>query len=105
MTVGGAASGVYTGAIKDSITLVKTGSGAQYLNGTNSYAGGTTINAGVLQFTGTAGVPTTPATGAIAINGGALSTNGNTAAQWLASGKIAANPTGTRPWPPTMPRR
>ena len=49
----------------------------------------------MLQFAGTGNVPSTPATGSIVINGGVLSTAGNTAAAWLASGKIAASPTGT----------
>ena len=101
LTIGnGGGSGTFSGTIQDSLALVKSGSGTQFLSSTDSYAGGTTITGGVLQFgTGAASVPSTPATGSIVINGGALSTAGpaglNTAAAWLASGKIAASPTGT----------
>ena len=45
------ATGTYTGVIMNttgSIALVKTGTGIQTLTGSNSYSGGTTINAGTL---------------------------------------------------------
>ena len=49
-------STVYSGVLSGSGSLVKTGSGALVLIGTNSYSGGTTINAGSLQLgNGTSG--------------------------------------------------
>ena len=101
LTIGnGGGSGAFSGGLTGSGNLVKAGSGTQVLSGANTYTGGTTITGGVLQFgTGATSVPSTPATASIVINGGALATAGptglNTAATWLASGKIAANPTGT----------
>ena len=54
LTVGnGNGSGTFSGIIQNTsgtLTLVKTGSGAQYLAGANTYGGGTQINSGILNF-------------------------------------------------------
>ena len=62
------------------------GPGAVILTGSNTYAGGTTINGGILQFNGDS---TVPATGTVTINGGgavALASSGTlyTSVGWLA---------------------
>jgi autotransporter-associated beta strand protein len=55
LTIGNnGASGTFSGTIQNtygSTTLVKAGSGMQLLNGTNTYTGGTDLQAGVLSFT------------------------------------------------------
>ena len=54
LTIGtGNAGGTFSGTIQNtsgSTKVVKTGTGTEFLSGTNSYTGGTTINAGVLNF-------------------------------------------------------
>ena len=82
LTVGVAnGSGSFTGSIADTglngshLALVKTGSGTQILTGSNSYTGGTTISAGVLQLGAQAAVPdNSPLT----ITGGTLDLGGFT---------------------------
>jgi autotransporter-associated beta strand protein len=60
LTVGnGNAGGTFSGTIQNTVNggatmLAKVGNGAQFLSGTNTYAGGTTITAGVLNFTSSA---------------------------------------------------
>lgn len=56
LTVGNA-NGSYSGALSGTGSLAKAGTGTQTLSGANTYAGGTTINAGTLQFTQTVSMP------------------------------------------------
>jgi autotransporter-associated beta strand protein len=49
LTAGSAASTVFSGGITGTGALIKTGSGTLTFTGTNSYGGGTTVAAGVLQ--------------------------------------------------------
>ena len=73
--------------------LTKNGAGRLLLNGANTYNGGTTINAGLLEF----GSGATPASGGIAIkSAGALSATGAflTVSEWLNSGRISIASTG-----------
>ena len=72
------ATSSYIGAIQNSggaLALVKTGSGTLLLAGgaTNTYAGGTTVQNGVLQM----GKPSALGTGGLTANGGTLDLNGN----------------------------
>ena len=62
-------------------SLTKTGSGTLVLSGTNAYSGGTSINAGVLEFSSSSslGTGTTLALGAAATNGTLRYASGNTA--------------------------
>ena len=79
-------------AITGTGSLVQMGLGAASLTGSNAYAGGTTINGGILQFNGDS---TVPATGTVTINAGgalALASSGTLYTSvdgWLNSGKIA----------------
>ncbi len=60
--------------------LIKTGVGRLSLNGTNTYNGGTTISAGTLRFPSLVSMP---ATGAVAVQGGAvLGVSVGSASQW-----------------------
>ena len=84
LTVGGPING-------SGFSLTKAGSGTLVLGGSNSYSGGTIINAGNLIFTSTAAIPT--GTQNITINsGGALDVTVTgaytTVSGWLGSGKI-----------------
>ena len=77
--------------------LKKLGPGTLVLSGSNTYGGGTTISAGVVQFAADSAVPS--GTGNIVVQSGAaltLAASGtySTAAGWLASGKIAPGSTG-----------
>jgi autotransporter-associated beta strand protein len=90
LTVSGAVSG-------SSKTLTKSGDGILVLSGTNTYSGGTVIDAGRLQFSSTGALPTSPTTGSITINSaGVLAATGayTNAANWLASNKIATGSSG-----------
>ncbi len=85
-TINGVVSGT-TGS------LTKISAGTLILNGLNTYGGGTTVQAGVLQF----GSGAVPSTGSITINSaGALNVAGafTTVSGWLGSGKIATGSTG-----------
>ena len=73
LTVGATnAFATFAGSIKNtsgSLTLVKAGTGTQTLTGTNSYTGGTTINAGTLQI-GNGGTNGNLGSGTLLNNGG-----------------------------------
>ncbi len=64
------ASGVLSNEGTDSGTLTKLGSGRLVLSGINTYSGGTTVNAGVLEVSAGANL----GTGALTLNGGTLAT-------------------------------
>ncbi len=84
----------YSGNIGGSGVVFQNGSGLVTLSGTNSYNGGTTINAGNLAFASTAAVP---ANGTILINaGGALNVAGPYAnvAAWLANPNLGTASAG-----------
>lgn len=67
------------GEIGGSKTLTKTGSGLLYLTGSNSYSGGTIIDAGTLNIASDAALGTAPdvTTTNITFTGGTLQTNAN----------------------------
>jgi fibronectin-binding autotransporter adhesin len=96
LTVGnGGGSGIFRGEINSgtgNIRLIKVGGGNQTLSGTNTYTGGTRIDAGTLTL-GNA-TDTLANTGAINVNGGilALGTNSDTVgAVTLTSGSITGS--------------
>ena len=68
----------YTGAqtynnnFTGTVSITKAGAGTLNLTGTNTYSGGTTLNAGTLQASGSA-----LGTGAVTLNGGTLAPTGN----------------------------
>ena len=83
-------------AITGTGSLVQMGSGGVILTGANAYAGGVTVKAGDLQFSGNSAVPSS---GTVTINNGGalvLAPTGtySTVDGWLASGKIAAASSG-----------
>ncbi len=84
LTVGSSAvAGPYTGALSGGGSLTKSGTGAQTISGDNIYTGGTTINAGTLQFGQTISMP---ASGAVTVNiGGTLAVNVGGAGEWTDS--------------------
>ncbi len=74
LTVGGSNSNTnFSGAIGGSGQLVKNGSGQLTLSGTNSFSGGTTVQAGTLAVAGGSALIDT---GAVAIAGGTFSLSG-----------------------------
>jgi len=92
-TIGGAnANTEFDGAIKDgtvgTVALVKTGSGALTLTGTNNYSAGTTINGGALLVNNTNGSGTGSGSVTVA-SGGMLGGNG------IISGAVTVNSGGT----------
>jgi fibronectin-binding autotransporter adhesin len=71
--------------------LTKTGNGTLILSATNTYTGGTNINAGTLQVGATAALGTASITNSVTLNGGALDIAGfspSVGALTLASGSI-----------------
>jgi autotransporter-associated beta strand protein len=70
-------SGTYTfqGGAIDGGALIKTGAGSLVLNNSNTYAGGTTINGGVVSISSDANLGN--AVGGITLGGGTLRTAGN----------------------------
>jgi autotransporter-associated beta strand protein len=95
LTVGnGGGSGTFNGVIQNgaaaTLALVKAGAGNQTLVNTNTFTGGTRIDAGIL----TLGHATDTITGAVNVNGGtlALGTNSDTVgAVTLTSGSITSS--------------
>ena len=67
------ASTTFSGVLKGAGSLTKIGSGGLLLTGSNSYAGGTAVNGGILQAAGTASLPGYSTAGKITVsNGGVL---------------------------------
>lgn len=93
LTVGnGNGTGTFSGTIQNSsgvTTLVKAGNGTQYLTGTNTYSGGTTINAGVLNF-GPSALGSSPVT----FEGGTLQWAAGNTLDVSSSPGIASIPSG-----------
>ncbi len=79
LTAGGNnGSTTFSGVIEDgagTTSLTKAGTGTLTLSGTNTYSGGTTINAGTLAVSSDANLGA--ASGALTFNGGTLQTTGN----------------------------
>ena len=67
-------STTFSGVIKNSGSLIKTGTGTLTLTGANTYTGGTTINAGTLKTGNTVGSAT--GTGPVSVNSGILGGQG-----------------------------
>ena len=89
LTLGGNdANATYTGALSGSGGLIKTGAGTQTLSGSNSYSGGTTVNAGVLQLGNANALGSSAA--ALSVNGGTLDLHGNNASITILSGSTGA---------------
>jgi autotransporter-associated beta strand protein len=89
----GAAIGI-SGNVSGAGGLTLTGAGTTLLSGSNSYAGGTSVNAGNLVFASPSSIP---GSGTILISGsGALNVTGaySTVGGWLASGKISSASNG-----------
>jgi autotransporter-associated beta strand protein len=97
LTVGnGGGSGTFNGQINNGATafiqLIKTGAGNQTLSGSNSFTGGTRIDAGTLTLGNASN--TLANTGAINVNGGTLALGGNSdtvGAVTLTSGSITSS--------------
>jgi autotransporter-associated beta strand protein len=66
----GSFSGTIANGVNNTVSLVKTGSGTQTLNGANAYSGGTIVNAGTLLVNNTSGSGT--GTGAVSVTAGTL---------------------------------
>ena len=76
----------YSGAISGSGKLIKSGSGALLLNGSNTYTGGTAVNAGTLQAAGTAALPGYATLGKITVGNGAMLAVSAGGSGWTAAG-------------------
>jgi autotransporter-associated beta strand protein len=73
----------FSGAIGGTGSLTKSGASAVVLSGTNTYAGGTTINGGQLRATQVAALPGYNAAGQVIVNsGGTLSLAAGGAGEW-----------------------
>ena len=87
----------YGGAISGSGYVVKLGSGSITLSGSNSYSGGTQINAGNLLFSTSSSLPPAVSPPDISIAfGAALGVTGpyTTVTGWLGSGRIVTSASG-----------
>jgi fibronectin-binding autotransporter adhesin len=79
LTIDSGSGSTFGGVIQDgagggTLALAKSGAGTLTLTGTNTYSGGTTINAGILSVTSDAFLGN--ASGSVTLNGGRLWTNG-----------------------------
>ena len=84
-----------TAPISGSGSLTKNGLGTLTLSGSDSYTGGTTVNAGLLVFSTSNALPVLPATGGIMLNiGGAVAAPYTNAPALLGSGVIASSSSG-----------
>jgi len=77
----GSGASIYAGVIADNgsglVALVKNGAGTLTLSGSNSYSGGTVINAGVLAVSSSTALPGWSTAGRLTVNGGAVLSVGN----------------------------
>ena len=93
LTVGnGGGGGTFSGTIQDSYgstTLTKVGAGTEVLSGTNTYSGGTNVNAGVLNF-----APSALGSGLVTFGGGTLQWAAGNTLDVSTSPGIAAIPSG-----------
>ena len=81
--------------INGSGSVVQAGAGLTTLSGSNTYGGGTTINAGYLAFANTGAVPAGSGNVTINPNGTLLATGAyNSFGGWLSSGNIATTSSG-----------
>jgi len=91
LTLNPSATQTFSGTLTDGglgSSLIKTGAGLQILNGVATYTGGTTINAGALEFGGAA--THMPATGTITVNStGTLAVNVGGAGEYTLGGSGA----------------
>ena len=103
LTIGNSSnlSSIFTGSIQDgsgggSLSLIKTGTGTLILNGSSSYTGSTTVNAGTLQLgDGTAAHDTALATSSLANNGVLVfNTGGTQTANYAISGAGSVSKNG-----------
>lgn len=92
LTINGAATTTYTGSISNGgvgvINLVRSGSGATTLSGTNTYTGSTTVSGGLLVIDGThtGGGATTVSAGELKVNGSLAATTFSVTAPGKMSG-------------------
>ncbi len=89
LTIGGTGNGAFTGKILNGsgiVAVVKSGTGALTLSGSNLYGGGTTLSNGTLNINAVSAV----GTGALTITGGTL---GNTS-----GGSLALGTNNTQNW-------
>ena len=98
LTINGIGNYTFGGAITNggagALSLVKSGSGTQILSGANSYSGGATINAGVLQFNADADLPGGTATTTVNI-GGTIAAGSAIDQMFLTDARITTGSTGT----------
>jgi fibronectin-binding autotransporter adhesin len=74
----------YSGALSGAGSLTKIGAGTLTFSGANSYSGGTTINAGILQAKSTGALPGYSTLGKVVANdGGTLAVNAGGSGEWI----------------------
>jgi autotransporter-associated beta strand protein len=98
LTASSSSSATYAGLLingSGALAFVKNGTGTLTLSGSNTYSGGTTIDAGTLQLGNTFGLGS--ATGSLAVNGGTLNLNGFSPTVGALSGGAAGVITTTTP--------